>query len=59
VQDTARDIVKGRRSDSTRARAIYEWVVENTFRDPKTRGCGWGDIKSMLERRISAASAAT
>jgi transglutaminase-like putative cysteine protease len=51
VQDTARDIVKGRRSDIDKARAIYEWVVENTFRDPKTRGCGWGDIKSMLETR--------
>src|SRR5262249_46158585 len=22
---------------------------ENTFRDPKTRGCGVGDIRSMLE----------
>ena len=51
VRDTARDIVKGRRSDIDKARAIYEWVVENTFRDPKTRGCGWGDIKSMLETR--------
>ena len=25
------------------------WVVESTFRDPKTRGCGLGDIKTMLE----------
>ena len=32
-----------------KARAIYEWVVENTFRDPKTEGCGRGDIKFMLE----------
>jgi transglutaminase-like putative cysteine protease len=23
--------------------------VDNTFRDPKTRGCGTGDIKTMLE----------
>jgi len=51
VRDTARDIVKGARGDVEKARAIYEWVVENTFRDPKTRGCGWGDIKSMLETR--------
>ncbi|MEW6689766.1 MAG: transglutaminase-like domain-containing protein [Pseudomonadota bacterium] len=51
VRDTARDIVKDARSDVEKARAIYEWVVENTFRDPKTRGCGWGDIKSMLETR--------
>ena len=51
VRDTARDIVKGARSDVQKARAIYEWVVENTFRDPKTRGCGWGDIKTMFETR--------
>jgi transglutaminase-like putative cysteine protease len=34
-----------------KARAIYEWIVDNTFRDPKTRGCGVGDIKAMLETR--------
>lgn len=51
VRDTAREIVRGARGDVDKARAIYEWVVENTFRDPKTRGCGWGDIKAMLETR--------
>ncbi len=51
VKETSRDIVKGARSDVDKARAIYEWVVENTFRDAKTRGCGWGDIKSMLETK--------
>jgi transglutaminase-like putative cysteine protease len=49
VRKTAQGIVKGLRSDVDKARAIYEWVVENTFRDPKVRGCGWGDIKTMLE----------
>jgi transglutaminase-like putative cysteine protease len=49
VLTTAQSIVKGARSDVEKARAIYEWVVENTFRDPKVRGCGWGDIKTMLE----------
>lgn len=51
VRDTARDIVKGKRSEVEKARAIYEWIVDNTFRDPKTRGCGVGDIKAMLETR--------
>ena len=49
VRKTAQGIVKGAASDVEKARAIYEWVVENTFRDAKVRGCGWGDIKSMLE----------
>jgi transglutaminase-like putative cysteine protease len=32
-----------------KARRIYEWVVENTHRDAKTRGCGTGDIAAMLK----------
>jgi transglutaminase-like putative cysteine protease len=32
-----------------RARAIYDWIVVNTYRDPKVIGCGTGDIKFMLE----------
>jgi transglutaminase-like putative cysteine protease len=51
VRETAKGVVKNARSDVHKARAIYEWVVENTFRDSKVRGCGWGDIKSMLETR--------
>jgi len=51
VKETADDIVKGGRTDLGKARAIYEWIVENTFRDPKTRGCGLGDIRFMLESR--------
>jgi len=49
VRKTALEVTRGARTDVQKARAIYEWVVDNTFRDPKTRGCGWGDIKSMLE----------
>jgi transglutaminase-like putative cysteine protease len=51
VRETAQDIVKRVRGDVPRAKAIYEWIVDNTFRDAKVRGCGWGDIKSMLETR--------
>src|SRR5258706_9898385 len=51
VRDTAREIVKGKRTELDKARAIYDWIVDNTFRDPKTRGCGVGDIKAMLETR--------
>jgi len=36
-------------SDIDKAKAIYNWVVENTHREAKTRGCGQGDVKLMLE----------
>ncbi len=48
VAEMARKITRGRHSDLDRARAIYDWVVENTNRDPKTPGCGLGDVASML-----------
>jgi transglutaminase-like putative cysteine protease len=49
VARTARDITRGQKSDLDKSRAIYEWIVDNTFRDPKVRGCGVGDIRAMLE----------
>ena len=49
VRKTALEITRGTRTDVQKAKAIYEWIVDNTFRDPKTRGCGVGDIKAMLE----------
>ena len=49
VRRTALDITRGARTDQAKARAIYEWVVDNTFRNPETRGCGLGDIRFMLE----------
>ena len=49
VAATAQRATAGRRDDVDKARAVYDWIVENTFRDPKVRGCGIGDIRAMLE----------
>jgi transglutaminase-like putative cysteine protease len=49
VKETALKATAGATTDMEKARAIYDWVVDNTFRDPKIRGCGRGDIKFMLE----------
>ena len=49
VRRTARAAGGAARSDVDQARAIYDWVVDNSARDPKTRGCGLGDIGTMLE----------
>jgi transglutaminase-like putative cysteine protease len=48
VKKTSDQIVAGKKTEIEKAHAIYEWIVENTFRDPKVRGCGIGDIASML-----------
>jgi transglutaminase-like putative cysteine protease len=49
VKETALKATAGATTDTEKARAIYEWVVKNTFRNPKIRGCGRGDIRFMLE----------
>ncbi len=49
VKATAERIVGWAFSDVEKARRIYEWIVDNTFRDSKTRGCGIGDIASLLK----------
>lgn len=51
TKTTADEITVGKKTDVEKARAIYEWIVENTFRNPKTRGCGAGDIRYMLESK--------
>ena len=51
VKSTATEITSGATTDVEKARAIYEWIVDNTFRNPKTRGCGTGNIRWMLESR--------
>ncbi len=49
VLETARQATRGASTDEAKARAIYDWIVARTYREPKVRGCGVGDIKTMLE----------
>ncbi len=51
VKTAADEIISGAHTDIEKAYAIYAWIVDNTFRDPKTRGCGVGDIRFMLESK--------
>lgn len=48
VATTARGITASRKTDVDKAKAIYDWIVDNTHRDPKVKGCGIGDISTML-----------
>ncbi len=51
VRITARQIVEGARSDVEKVERIYNWIIVSTYREPKVRGCGTGDIKAMLETK--------
>lgn len=49
VRKTALSITAGMTNDMTKARAIYQWVVDHTCRDASVRGCGTGDVVTMLK----------
>ncbi|MGC2130862.1 MAG: transglutaminase-like domain-containing protein [Candidatus Aquilonibacter sp.] len=49
VKTTADKITAGATTELDKAKRIYAWVVTNTYRNPKTRGCGLGNISFLLE----------
>lgn len=49
VRKTALEATHDTKTDVDKVRALYQWVLANAHREPKTRGCGEGDIKTMLE----------
>jgi transglutaminase-like putative cysteine protease len=49
VLETARKAIQGAGTDVEKVRAIYQWVVDSAYRETSTRGCGVGDIKTLLE----------
>ena len=50
VKILADRITTGKTTVLAKARAIYDWTCENMYRDPATRGCGPGNVCSLLER---------
>ncbi len=50
VKELADQITAGKTTVYARAKAIYDWTCENMYRDPKTKGCGPGDVCSLLQK---------
>lgn len=48
VKELADQIVAGKTAVYDKAKAIYDWICENMYRDPTTKGCGPGDVCSLL-----------
>lgn len=49
VKETAENITRGKKTTFVKARAIYDWIVDNMYRDPQIKGCGIGDVERLLE----------
>lgn len=48
VKEIANEIIKGKNGILSKAQAVYDWVVENTHRDPNVKGCGLGIVEKTL-----------
>ncbi|MCP4550829.1 MAG: transglutaminase domain-containing protein [Bacteroidetes bacterium] len=51
VKEVAVSIGKGKSGILEKARSVYDWVVENTYRDSNARGCGLGIVEVTLAKR--------
>jgi len=49
VKETAENITRDKKTILAKARAIYDWIVDNMYRDPKIKGCGTGEVERLLE----------
>jgi transglutaminase-like putative cysteine protease len=49
VRKTALQITQGAHTDVDKVHRIYDWIIVSTYREPKVRGCGLGDIRWLLE----------
>ncbi len=49
VGELSTKITKGKNTTLEKAKAIYDWVCENMYRDSKTIGCGKGDVCLLLQ----------
>jgi len=51
IKALSKEIIKGKKGILQKARAVYDWTVENTRRDPNVPGCGVGKVEATLAAR--------
>jgi transglutaminase-like putative cysteine protease len=50
AKEYAERLTKGKKTNLAKARAIYDWIVENMHRDPDVKGCGIGEVDTLLRK---------
>ncbi len=51
VKSAADEITAGKSGSVEKARAIYDWIIENMNRDESVKGCGTGDVCALLDTK--------
>jgi transglutaminase-like putative cysteine protease len=49
IRERALAVTQGKKTVLAKARALYDWIVENMYRDPNVKGCGLGEVERLLE----------
>lgn len=49
AKEYAEKITKGKMTTLAKVAAIYDWIVENMYRDPNVKGCGLGEVDVLLQ----------
>ncbi|MBI5641210.1 MAG: transglutaminase domain-containing protein [Nitrospirae bacterium] len=52
IKKEAEKITKGKKTVLAKARAIYDWVLDNMRRDPNAKACGLCDVERLLTERM-------
>ncbi|MFH1035150.1 MAG: transglutaminase family protein [Pseudomonadota bacterium] len=47
-KDTAAKLIKGKKTVLAKAQAVYDWTVENTYRDNAVKACGLGQASRTI-----------
>lgn len=50
AKEYAGKIVGEKKTTLAKAAAIYDWIVENMYRDPGVKGCGLGEVDALLHK---------
>lgn len=50
AKEHASKIISGKTTTLGKARALYDWIVDNMYRDPDVKGCGPGEVDALLQR---------
>ncbi len=50
AKEYADRITKGKKTNTAKARAVYDWIVENMYPDPDVKGCGIGEVEILLKK---------
>jgi len=48
IKELGEKITQDKKTTLAKARAIYDWIIDNMYRDPQIKGCGMGEVEKLV-----------